>query len=309
MADARGPRVPDEALGGTPDDPVLVTPALLRAWPLPQPGGSKYTRGEALVVGGARAAPGAVMLAGLAALRVGAGRLTLATAASVAPHVAVAIPESAVLGLPEDRLGSVTGVGAREVLEGDLGRSGALLLGPGLDDAEGAARLLVAVVGALPPDVPVLLDSYAATVLPDADDEVRDALAGRLLLTPNTGELARLVQRDGLADEDVAGACLDAAERYGAAVACNETVVHDGSVWRVTDGDAGLGTSGSGDVMAGAVTGLLSREVHPAQALVWGKHVHAAAGNSLAALHGRIGFLAGELPPELPRVLRTLGGD
>ena len=71
-------------------------------------------------------------------------------------------------------------------------------------------------------------------------------------------------------------------------------------------GHAGLGTSGSGDVLAGAVAGLLGRQVEPAQAMCWGTYLHAAAGDRLAPHVGRIGFLARELVDELPRVLTEL---
>lgn len=301
--------VPEQARGGTALNPTLVTPALLRQWELPAPGGHKNSRGQVLVAGGARCTPGAAMLAGLAALRMGAGRLTLAVASSIAGQVAVAIPESGAVGLPEDRAGSVTGEGVAELLGKEFSRAGAVLVGPGLDEPEGTARLLEAVVSELDEDIPVVLDAYGATVLPGMDSSIRSRLQGRLVLTPNTSELARLVGADELADDQVREATLDCAKRYGAAVGCNTEVAFDGRLWNMTEGDTGLGTSGSGDVMAGAVTGLLARGAGLAQALVWGKHVHAVAGGALSMRFGRVGYLAGELGEELPRVLRTLGGD
>src|SRR6476660_488032 len=87
-----------------------VTVEMLRDWPLPPlTGGGKDARGDVWVVGGARGTPGAAMLAGLAALRGGAGRLTVAVAESVAVAVAVAVPESGVRSLPETTGGSVRG--------------------------------------------------------------------------------------------------------------------------------------------------------------------------------------------------------
>src|SRR4051812_48061616 len=80
----------------------VVTPALLRGWPLPPPGEDKHDRGSVLVVGGAARTPGAAMLAGLAALRAGAGKLQLAVAAAVAGPLAVAVPEALVQPLPHD---------------------------------------------------------------------------------------------------------------------------------------------------------------------------------------------------------------
>ena len=93
------PEIPDVARGGDATSPTTVTPSLLRSWPLPEPTGTKYSRGQCLVIGGDRSTPGAAMLAGQAALRVGSGRLTLAVAASIAPHVAVAVPESGTIDL------------------------------------------------------------------------------------------------------------------------------------------------------------------------------------------------------------------
>ena len=77
----------------TPSEPTLVTPSLLRDWPLPAPGEDKYSRGAVLVIGGARATPGAAILAGTAALRAGAGKITLAVAESAAVQVGVTLPE------------------------------------------------------------------------------------------------------------------------------------------------------------------------------------------------------------------------
>jgi NAD(P)H-hydrate repair Nnr-like enzyme with NAD(P)H-hydrate dehydratase domain len=79
----------------------------------------------------------------------------------------------------------------------------------------------------------------------------------------------------------------------------------DGRSWREESADAGLGTSGSGDVRAGIVAGLLGRGAEPAQAACWGAYVHAISGQRLAPRHGRTGFLARELVDE---VAATLAG-
>lgn len=290
-------------------DPRLITPQLLREWPLPEPDGDKYARGAVVVVGGAARTPGAVVLAGRAALRVGAGRLTLALAASVAGHVAVAVPESGVVPLAESDAGSVTGAGAGGLLEPDVRGADGVLVGPGLDDAEGTVRLLEELAPALPAAARVVLDAYAFTVLPEVGRECASALSGRLLCTGNADELARVVGEEGLPVEAVPSAALEVARRFGASVSCAGWVVTEEGVWRCSTGDTGLGTSGSGDVLAGTVTGLVARGADPVQSLVWGTHVHAAAGDALAARLGRVGYLAHELLDEVPLVLRSLRGD
>src|SRR4051812_33539449 len=102
-------------------DATIVTSALLREWPLPQvsEGSDKEARGDVVVVGGASDTPGAVLLAGVAALRVGAGRLTIATVASTATALAVAVPEAAVAGLPataDGHLGAEAVAAARDLV-------------------------------------------------------------------------------------------------------------------------------------------------------------------------------------------------
>jgi NAD(P)H-hydrate repair Nnr-like enzyme with NAD(P)H-hydrate dehydratase domain len=75
-----------------------------------------------------------------------------------------------------------------------------------------------------------------------------------------------------------------------------------GRLWRDESGGAGLGVSGSGDVRAGVTAGLLARGAEPDQAAVWAAHLHGRAGERLAASVGKLGFLARELPAEIPRV-------
>ena len=281
-----------------------LTPVLLREWALPSVGDSKYSRGNVLVVGGAARTPGAAQLAGLAALRVGAGRLTLAVADQVAVPMAVAIPEAGVVGLPQTQQGSVLGADL-SMIENALGSADVVVIGPGLDEPEHTAELVRRALPLLSDDARLVLDAYALGVLPDLKDEVA-ALAGRLVLTPNVSEGGRLLGRDlDVLEDDVR----EIARAYGAVVSCQGLVADpDGSCWRIGAGQIGLATSGSGDVLAGAVAGIVARGTEPAQAACWASHIHAAAGDRLAVSVGRLGFLAGELLAELPRVLVELGG-
>jgi NAD(P)H-hydrate repair Nnr-like enzyme with NAD(P)H-hydrate dehydratase domain len=82
----------------------------------------------------------------------------------------------------------------------------------------------------------------------------------------------------------------------------------DGEVFRYTEGDVGLATSGSGDVLAGAIVGFLARGATLDQAAVWGVYLHGAAGNRLKRRIGPIGFLARELTDEIAPLMNSLGG-
>ncbi|VTR77946.1 NAD(P)H-hydrate dehydratase [Cellulomonas hominis] len=284
-------------------DAPALTPALLRGWPLPARDGDKDARGAVLVVGGARRTPGAAALAGLTALRIGAGRLTLAVAESVATALAVATPEAGVLGLPESGDGSPTGSPGPHLAQ-ELDRAQAVVVGPGLDEPEGSAALVRVVLDALTgSDAAVLLDAFALGVLPGLDGEVT-LPEGRTVLTPNLAEAARLLAVDDVAAADAAARVAD---RWGAVVTCAGTVAHpDGRRWVSATGYAGLGTSGSGDVLAGAVAGLLAGGCSPEQAACWGTAVHGSAGDRLAARVGPLGYLARELADEVPALLVEL---
>jgi len=290
-----------------PSRTEIITPALLREWALPVGADSKYARGTVLIIGGARATPGAALLAGTAALRVGAGRLAMAVAESVAVPLAIAVPESAVTGLPETGDGSVRGDDAGR-LEETLAGARAVVVGSGLDDAEQAEALVRALLDRVGADTQLLLDAYALGVVPNLAAEI-GPWHGRLVLTPNKGEASRLLGRDIRDDGDgFVDDLAEVAERYGAVVTCFGTITSSsGKRWQVDTGQAGLGTSGSGDVLAGAIGGLLARGASPEQAACWGTHLHAATGDRLTARVGPTGYLARELVDGLPEVLAELG--
>jgi hydroxyethylthiazole kinase-like uncharacterized protein yjeF len=289
---------------------TVLTPAVLRDWQLPEPGGDgKAGRGTALVVGGSRGTPGAVLLAGVAALRVGAGVLQIGSPASVSIALGISVPEALVLPLPETAAGSVASA-AVDDLAGVLPDASALLVGPGLyDDDDEIQDLMAALVKQIGTEATVVVDGYALRAL---RPETVAPLAGRLVLTPNSAEASQLLR--GVPDapdpaDDPAGAAAEIARRLGAVVTIHGHIADaDGARWVDQSGHAGLGTSGSGDVLAGLVAGFLARGATPAQAACWATHVHATAGERLGARISHVGFLARELLDETPVVLAELMG-
>jgi len=290
-------------------DVIEVTPGLLRGWALPAHphGETKEGRGQVLVVGGAAQTPGAVLLAAVASLRAGAGKLAVATVASTAPALAVAVPEALVQGLAETAEGGIAPEAADKVLE--MAESArAVLFGPGMTGQDDCCSLMLSVLRELG-DVAVVLDALSLSVV-ERDAGVLRARPGTAVLTPNREELGYML---GLGDDaigdDAPRAVRDAADRFGAVVSLGggETLIAEpgGRVWHESTGGVGLGVSGSGDCAAGVVAGLLARGAEPAQAAVWGAHVHGNAGDRLAGRVGRVGYLAREVADEVPRVLST----
>src|SRR3954453_10887976 len=191
-------------------DPTIVTPEVLRSWQLPEPAGDKNTRGSILVIGGSSETLGAVLLAAEGAMRAGAGKLQVATGASLAPFAAAALPEALVRGLPETDGGAIS-ADAADVVRDLAEAADAVLIGPGMADQEETQafgqRLLPHLAG------PLALDALGLACVTD-DAACLHHLKGRVVLTPNPTEIGYALHA-GEADieDDPAGAATDLAGR------------------------------------------------------------------------------------------------
>jgi hydroxyethylthiazole kinase-like uncharacterized protein yjeF len=289
-------------------DPVHVTRTVLTRWPLGDPGSSKQSRGTALLVGGSSSVPGAMLLAGEAALRSGAGKLQVATTDSVAAQMAVSIPEALVSRTPELRSGDISPEAGDQVLE-LAGSAAAVLLGPGITSPDAASQLLREIVPELSGQR-VVVDALGSAYVTQ-DMECLHHLDITAVLTVNPTEVARTLGVDeDEVDQDPLSATVELSRRARAVVLCGGSdkfiAKPDGQTWWVSAGNPGLGISGSGDVQAGIVTGLLARGAEPEQAATWGAWLHGTCGETLAESVGPLGFLARELPAAIPRLLGEL---
>ena len=284
-----------------------LTEAALARWPLPDPGSDadKEARGHVLVVAGSHEMPGAALLAGEAALRAGAGKLTIAAPEAIAQGLALAVPESRVIGLPQTRSGGLAASALRSLTSlAPLVR--AVVIGPGMQDRMGTARFVRAVLPAFT-HATVTLDALATCVASDI------AFEQPVILTPHAGEMADLSR---VTKEEVMANPLVMARR--AAETWNACVVLKGAqtfialpnhpAWRFAGGTPGLATSGSGDCLAGLIGGLSARGLPLDGASAWGVLLHGRAGRALARRFGPLGYLARELAPETPALLRSIGG-
>lgn len=290
-------------------EPLRLDAELLRNFPLPHhpEDADKNDRGLALFIAGSAELSGAALLAGLAALRAGAGKLRIATSASVAAGIGIAIPEARVISITEDETGGID-PGAIEALIGHCRGIDALTIGPGMQEGDALADLLHRLL-ASGGCFPLVIDAAALSVLPPMAKELKAWRSGAILL-PHAGEMASLMGREK--DEiltDPLAIAREASEAFGAVVVIkgqwSYVVAPDGRAFRFRGGGVGLATSGSGDTLAGIVGGLAARGADPLTAALWGVYLHGEAGRLLTRQVGRIGFLAREILDHVPRLMEV----
>jgi ADP-dependent NAD(P)H-hydrate dehydratase / NAD(P)H-hydrate epimerase len=272
------------------NDPALW----LRHFPWPKPEGYKYARGHAVVVSGPAFSTGAARLGATAALRIGAGLVTVAS-----PRDAVEVNAShltAIMVRPVDDANELATLLADE-------RKNAVLIGPGVGVGE---RTEAMVRAALASSAAIVLDADAITSFADDTDELFAAIRARkapVALTPHDGEFGRLFGARG--EGGKVAATRDAASRSGAIVLLkgSDTVVAspDGRASINATSSPWLATAGTGDVLAGVVLGLLAERMDPFEAVSAAAWMHGRA----AQLFGP-GLVAEDLPKLLPAVLQEL---
>jgi hydroxyethylthiazole kinase-like uncharacterized protein yjeF len=245
----------------------------------------KGRAGSVAIVGGSTGMVGAALLAGRAALRLGAGRVYLGLLADTPPQIDIVQPEL-MLRVPGTLLadGAVT----------------AAAFGPGMGTDAGAQRLLAQ---GLKLDIPMVIDADALNMIA-AHPVLQAALSERTaasLLTPHPAEAARLLGTDSTAVQaDRVKATCRLAARFESWVALkgNGTVIAapDGRWWINTSGNPGMASAGMGDVLTGIIASLLAQGLDAGPALVAGVYLHgAAADRAVATGHGPIGLTAGDV--------------
>ncbi len=264
-------------------------PALWGArYPWPRPESHKYARGHALVMGGGRMT-GAARLAARAALRAGAGLVSVACPAEAFPIYAADSPSLIIEPVADDA--------AFAALMTD-DRKNAVLLGPG---AGVGAQTRARVLGVLNKGRACVLDADALTSFAEAPVELFDHLGSQHVLTPHDGEFARLFERTG----DKLASTRDAAARCGAVVVLKgaDTVIAapDGRAAINANAPPELATAGAGDVLAGLILGLLAQGMDAFDAACAGAWLHGEAAAQVGP-----GLIAEDLPDALPAVLRRL---
>jgi ADP-dependent NAD(P)H-hydrate dehydratase / NAD(P)H-hydrate epimerase len=249
---------------------------------------NKYTRGYAMIVGG-YPLTGAARLAAMASARIGAGLTTI-----VAPEIALPIYASALTSIMVRPF--KTNEEFRQLLSDN--RISAFLIGPGAGvNCETKKQTL----SILATGKPTVLDADAISVFENGLEDLKVAVKGACVITPHQGEFERLFKLD----KDRAKSASLAARELGMVVVLkgHETIIAspDGNLILNKNAPATLATAGSGDVLAGMITGLLAQGMTPYLATAAAVWLHSEAANQFG-----IGLIAEDLPQLLPKVLEQL---
>jgi len=267
----------------------------------------KGTYGHLLVLSGSMGKTGAAVMAGEAALKSGAGLVTVGTPRSCQPAVAREMAELMTEPLAETPVWSLAEEALDRILELAEGKD-AVLIGPGLSTHESTARLVLELLPRL--KAPLVLDADALNIL-SANPTLLDPLDQTVVLTPHPGEFARLTGKSTL---EVAAEKLDLAPAFardhGVTLVLKgyRTLVAspDGRVRVNPTGNPGMASGGSGDVLSGILAALLMRGEDAPTAAAAAVYVHGLSGDLAADRVGETSLVAGNIINHLPDAFMAL---
>jgi NAD(P)H-hydrate epimerase len=263
--------------------------------------GHKGTFGHLLLVAGSRGKSGAAALAADAALRSGAGLVTVASPASLQTTLAIKLTEAMTASL--DEIDGALAATAYAQIAALWQNKNVLALGPGLGRSETTAALIWKVIQDCP--LPLVLDADALFALAGHNDVLATRPVGTTILTPHPGEMAHLLGVTiAVVEADRIGTARRFAEENGVVLVLKgaRTVIAapDGGILINPTGHAGMATGGMGDLLTGIIAALLCQGVPPLAAAAAGVWLHGRSGDRLFPRFGDAGLLARDLLAEIP---------
>ncbi|MEN6349613.1 MAG: NAD(P)H-hydrate dehydratase [Syntrophomonas sp.] len=271
-----------------------------------QPESHKGTYGHALIIGGSSGLSGAVIMSATAALRTGAGLVTAAVPQSLLPVIESSTMEVMTVPLAETNQKAIA-VEALPAIENLMGIASVCAIGPGMSgysDAYSILRFVLERSG-----VPVVIDADGLNAL-NSDLGILKNRQVPLVLTPHPGEMARL---SGKSVEEIQADRIETARNFARewgvtlVLKGNKTIIagSSGEIYVNINGNPGMATAGSGDVLCGIIAGLVSQGLKPLTAAVAGVYLHGLAGDKAASLKGQRGLIAGDIISCLPDILKA----
>ena len=267
----------------------------------------KGTFGRVFILAGSRGMTGAAHLAGMGALRSGAGLVTVGVPDAVYRIIAKRESELMVRPFPSTRQGTFSLKGLLEIKRFCAGQH-VLAIGPGLSQNSATQKLIRKILQTA--QLPLVIDADGLNAL-KRDLKVLNACRGRAVLTPHPGEFTRVF--GGKLDDSGAlrkKRALEAARRHGAVIVLkgHRTVVvsPEGNCHINTTGNPGMATAGAGDVLTGTIAALIGQRLPYFEAACLGVYVHGLAGDLAAKKMGEISLTAGDILQFLPQAFKKI---
>ena len=271
----------------------------------------KGTYGRVFVAAASTGMTGAGALTSTAALRVGAGLVTLGAPKSLNPILEVKLTEVMTLPLPETAEGSLALESKSNIIEAVERTKSVLAIGPGLSQHPETVKLVHSLIRES--ETPTVIDADGINAL-SKSTEILSSLSPQSVLTPHPGEMARLIGTTVEAlERDRIGIAQRFAETYNVTLVLKgaPTVVArgNGEVWINSTGNAGMATGGMGDVLTGLIAGLMAQKIPAFEAAVLGVYLHGLAGDIVAESIGMHGLMAGDVLNNVPEAIKLCGAS
>lgn len=262
----------------------------------------KGSCGKVFVVGGSQGMSGAVCMSALAAMRSGAGLVTVGVPKGINDIFEKKVTEAMSLALEEEN-GAISKKAAKQILDFARGCD-TLLIGPGMGRGEGTEHILRECLAAY--DKNIIIDADALFAL-SLDVSMLDNTKANVILTPHHAEMGRLIGKDaGYVEKNVIYCAREFAKKHNVTVVLKGayTVIAGGGELYVNNkaGNQGMATGGSGDVLGGVIGALACVVDNPMVAAACGVYIHALAGDMAKEQFGTRGMLAGDISDALPKV-------
>ncbi len=286
----------------------LITAQLIQSCLTPRPADAHKGRtGHLLVIAGSTGKTGAASMTSMAALRAGAGLVTLGAAESLNTVLEGQMLEAMTAPLPESRSG-VLGKSAFDAIQQELPGKKCLAIGPGLGEAAETKKLIRKIIRES--EIPVVVDADGLNNLAGDVKNFKNAKAP-IILTPHPGEMARLLDTAvSKVQQDRIKCTRDFAVKFKLHVVlkgARTVIAHpDGRIFINPTGNAGMASGGMGDVLTGIIAGLVVQGLSPEASAQAGVYLHGAAADSLAETMGPYGYLARDVMNAIPGEIKKI---
>jgi len=265
--------------------------------------------GRIFIIAGSRGMIGAAILSGKAALRSGAGLVTIGCPKSLSNYANTMAPELIILPLPETKDETISSDAFKEILK-IINKFDAMIIGPGISTNKDTNKLVVSLIKDKRIDIPIVLDADGINCAAKYSDLLTKR-GSATIITPHTGELAGLLQTDikTIQSDRIRIAkctslkfnCITVLKGANSVISNPEGLININPT-----GNPGMATAGMGDVLSGIIAALIGQGADPFNSAAAGVFIHGMAGDVVSEIKGQIGITSSDVIESIPYVIDSI---